>query len=98
MREADDGADADAGAFEDVNSEGDGVGFDADGGDIVGFGELAAFLQISVGEDGLEEGVVEHLGDVVIGVVGHTNLVIRCQNDGDILWDVSSYLTHPLLH
>lgn len=62
--EADDGADADGGAGEEGAGEGHGVGLDAGGGDGGGPGEGEAGAEVGVGEGGVEEGVVDELGDL----------------------------------
>lgn len=62
--EADDGADADGGVGEEGAGEGHGVGLYAGGGDGGGAGEEEAGPEVGVGEGGVEEGVVDELGDL----------------------------------
>ncbi|PYH40843.1 uncharacterized protein BP01DRAFT_426786, partial [Aspergillus saccharolyticus JOP 1030-1] len=60
VREADDGADQNVGSGEYLLCEGDGVGLDAGGGDVVVSGDLEARLEVSVCHGGVQEGVVDH--------------------------------------
>lgn len=62
--EADDGADADGGVGEEGAGEGHGVGLYAGGGDGGGAGESEAGPELGVGEGGVEEGVVDEVGDL----------------------------------
>lgn len=63
--EADDGADADGGGGgEELPGEWDAVGFYAGGRDVVGLGEVEALGDVGVGHGGVEEGVVDHFGDL----------------------------------
>lgn len=64
MREADDGADADGGAGQLAHGEGDVVGLDAGGGDVVVFGDGEAVENVGVGHGGVEEGVVDCFGEL----------------------------------
>lgn len=61
--EADGGAGVDVGAGEDLGAAGEGVGQDADAGYVVTEGQGAAVFKLRRGEGGVEQGVVNHLGD-----------------------------------
>lgn len=101
MGEADDGADADGGVGEEGAGEGYGVGLYAGGGDGGGAGEEEAGPEVGVGEGGVEEGVVDEVGDLGEGDFegwgrvgqGHdgctyTGVVLRLQRGDEMLyWD-----------
>ncbi len=61
--EGDDGADLDGGAGEGGDGEGDPVGFDAGGGEVVFLGDGEAGGEVGVGHGGVEEGVVDGFGE-----------------------------------
>lgn len=64
MRKADDGTDQHVAAGQFLLRLGDGVGFDAGCGDVVASCDLEAGLDVGVGHGGVEEGVVDHFGDL----------------------------------
>ena len=68
-------ADQNARAFEPFDSALHRVRFDADRGDVVLGGKLAALFQFAVGERRMKQGVVDHLGQFSAGVfhIGFNN-------------------------
>ncbi|KND86822.1 hypothetical protein TOPH_08563 [Tolypocladium ophioglossoides CBS 100239] len=64
VREADDGADEDVRAGEGGGGGGHGVRLDAGGGEIEGPREGEAGRDVGVGEGGVQEGVVDELGEL----------------------------------
>ena len=63
----DDGADLHVGALEHLGEDRHIAGAGADGCAVVLQGQLAALADVSLGEEGLQGGVVEHLGNVMGG-------------------------------
>ena len=71
VREADGRAHGHSGTGQDVCGRPDRIGLDANRRDAIVAGEAAALLQVGIGQHLLQERMIEHPGDVGVGIGGH---------------------------
>ena len=95
MRKADHGTDQDAGSLEQLDSALDRVGLDADRGDVVLGCELAAFLKVLVCHRGMQQRVVDHLGQFFVRVLHGQGSFPVTANSGRLKFNESFASTPP---